>query len=96
MANTWSQRDCCVGGEQDQAGLVDASSLSPGASIEVQLRGFRFPPDVITLAVRWYLRYGLSHRDVEELLAERGITVDRFMPRSYTTGHGQRAASDAG
>jgi IS6 family transposase len=38
--------------------------------------GFRFPPEVITLAVRWYLRYGLSYRDVEELLAERGITVD--------------------
>jgi hypothetical protein len=28
------------------------------------------------VAVRWYLRYGLSYRDVEELLAERGITVD--------------------
>jgi transposase, IS6 family len=38
--------------------------------------GFRFPPDVIMLAVRWYLRYGLSYRDVEELLAERGIDVD--------------------
>jgi transposase-like protein len=38
--------------------------------------GFRFPPDVIVLAVRWYLRYGLSHRDVEELLAERGVEVD--------------------
>jgi IS6 family transposase len=38
--------------------------------------GFRFPPDVILLAVRWYLRYGLSYRDVEELLAERGIDVD--------------------
>jgi IS6 family transposase len=38
--------------------------------------GFRFPPDVIALAVRWYLRYGLSYRDVEELLAERGIEVD--------------------
>ena len=38
--------------------------------------GFRFPPDVIMLAVRWYLRYGLSYRDVEELLAERGIVVD--------------------
>lgn len=37
--------------------------------------GFRFPPDVITVAVRWYLRYGLSYRDVEELLAERGIAV---------------------
>jgi transposase-like protein len=28
------------------------------------------------LAVRWYLRYGLSYRDVAELLAERGIMVD--------------------
>jgi IS6 family transposase len=31
---------------------------------------------VISLAVRWYLRYGLSDRDVEELPAERGITAD--------------------
>jgi len=38
--------------------------------------GFRFPPDVIMVAVRWYLRYGLSYRDVEELLVERGIQVD--------------------
>jgi transposase, IS6 family len=38
--------------------------------------GFRFPPQVISLAVRWYLRYRLSYRDVEELLAERGVTVD--------------------
>jgi transposase, IS6 family len=38
--------------------------------------GFRFPREVIVLAVRWYLRYGLSYRDVEELLAERGIAVD--------------------
>ena len=38
--------------------------------------GFRFPPEAITVAVRWYLRYGLSYRDVEELLAERGIDVD--------------------
>ncbi len=39
------------------------------------LAGFGFPPEVITLAVRWYLRFGLS-RDVEELMAERGIAVD--------------------
>ena len=38
--------------------------------------GFRFPPDVIVLAVRWYLRFNLSYRDVEELLVERGIAVD--------------------
>jgi transposase, IS6 family len=38
--------------------------------------GFRFPPNVIVLAVRWYLRCGLSYRDVEELFAERGVEVD--------------------
>ncbi|HEV8567003.1 MAG TPA: IS6 family transposase [Actinoplanes sp.] len=38
--------------------------------------GFCFPPEVIVLAVRWYLRFGLSYRDVEELLAERGVEVD--------------------
>ena len=38
--------------------------------------GFRFPCDVIVLAVHWYLRFGLSYRDVEELLAERGVEVD--------------------
>jgi hypothetical protein len=31
---------------------------------------------VIVVAVRWYLRHGLSYRDVEELLAERGVEVD--------------------
>jgi transposase-like protein len=38
--------------------------------------GFRYPSDVIVLAVRWYLRFSLSYRDVEELLNERGVEVD--------------------
>jgi transposase, IS6 family len=38
--------------------------------------GYRFPREVIAVAVRLYLRYALSYRDVEELLAERGIEVD--------------------
>jgi IS6 family transposase len=59
------------------------SSVSP---LRSSFAGFRFPPDVIMVAVRWYLRYGLSYRDVEELLAERGIEVDhvtvfRWVPR---------------
>jgi transposase-like protein len=49
---------------------------SPPPSAKSAFAGFRFPPEVITLAVRWYLRFGLSYRDVEELLAERGIEVD--------------------
>jgi transposase-like protein len=48
----------------------------PAVSVASAFTGYRFPPDVIVLAVRWYLRYGLSYRDVEELLAERGIEVD--------------------
>ena len=45
-------------------------------SVPVSFAGYRFPPDLILLAVRWYLRYGLSYRDVQELLAERGVDVD--------------------
>jgi transposase-like protein len=38
--------------------------------------GFRFPAEAIVVAVRWYLRFNLSYRDVEELLVERGVEVD--------------------
>ena len=36
----------------------------------------QFEPEVILLAVGWYLRFSLSYRDVEELLVERGLSVD--------------------
>jgi transposase-like protein len=36
----------------------------------------QFEAEVILLAVGWYLRFSLSYRDVEELLAERGLLVD--------------------
>ena len=49
--------------------------MTSSGSVSV-FAGFRFPPEVISVAVRWYLRYGLSYRDVEELLAERAVTVD--------------------
>ena len=48
----------------------------PVPTVPSAFAGFFFPPDVIVLAVRWYLRFGLSYRDVEELLAERGVAVD--------------------
>ena len=35
-----------------------------------------FTPEIILMSVRWYLRYSLSLRDVEELLTERGLVVD--------------------
>jgi hypothetical protein len=42
--------------------------------------GFRFPPEVIVVAVRWYLRFGLSYRDVEELPHRAGY---RGRPRHH-------------
>ena len=36
-----------------------------------------FPPDIISYAVWLYYRFNLSHRDIEDLLSERGITVSR-------------------
>jgi transposase-like protein len=65
--------------------------------------GFRFPSDVIVVAVRWYLRFGLSYRDVEELLIERGVEVDhvtiyrwvqRFTPLSDAARPCRHAVGD--
>ena len=42
----------------------------------VSFKGSHFPPEVILMAVRWYLAYPLSTRHVEELMFERGVTVD--------------------
>ena len=52
--------------------------------------GRHFPKDVILTTIRWYLRYNLSYRDIEELIAERGIdldhsTLNRWVIR-YTPG----------
>ena len=40
----------------------------PASAVRSSFAGFRFPADVIVLAVRWYLHFGLSYRDLEELL----------------------------
>src|SRR6478609_7355810 len=46
------------------------------ASVSVLFKWRQFEPEVILLAVGWYLRFSLSYRDVEELLAERGLQAD--------------------
>lgn len=38
--------------------------------------GRHFPRDIILWAVRWYYRYGVSYRDLEEMMTERGVPVD--------------------
>jgi hypothetical protein len=65
-----------VSAVRDQrAGLID-EFRSPGQPPWVaafRVRRLQFLPDVIGPAVRWYLRFGLSYCEVEELLAECGI-----------------------
>src|SRR5271157_98033 len=46
------------------------------SSISGLFKWRQFEPEVILLAVGWYLRFSLSYRDVEELLAERGLQAD--------------------
>ncbi len=41
----------------------------------IDYRGFRYPPEIIGYAVWLYHRFTLSFRDIEDLLAERGVTV---------------------
>ncbi len=50
----------------------------------------RFPPDIISYAVWLYYRFNLSHRDIEDLLAERGITVSREAIRLWYPKHSLR------
>jgi hypothetical protein len=68
---------CFLGGREGTVALTDRVQVvacpdeSPQPACVRFVPRRPFPPDVILLAVRWYLRYGLSYRDVEELLAER-------------------------
>jgi IS6 family transposase len=60
----------------DTLAMRTAHRSRPSTPLGSFVAGFRFPSDGIVVAVRWYLRFGLSYRDVEELLTERGIQVD--------------------
>ena len=51
-------------------------------------RGYRFPPEIISHAVWLSHRFGLSFRDVEDLLAERGVTVSSEAIRQWCKAFG--------
>ena len=44
--------------------------------MSISFKSRHFLKDIILMAVRWYLAYSLSYRDIEELMSERGINVD--------------------
>src|SRR2546428_3578130 len=57
-------------------------------------KGFRFPPEIISHAVWLYFRFSLSFRDVEELLAQRGIVVSYETVRQWCLKFGQTYANE--
>ena len=57
-------------------------------------KGFRFPPEIISHAVWLYFRFSLSFRDVEELLAQRGIVVTYETVRQWCLKFGQTYANE--
>jgi transposase-like protein len=61
---------------------------------EISYRGYRFPPEIIQQAIWLYLRFTLSLRDVEDLLAERGIMVSYETVRRWVNYFGPMIAAD--
>ena len=47
-----------------------------------------FQPEIILLNVRWYCRYALSYRDLEEMMAERGLSVDHSTVNRWVLQYG--------
>ena len=59
-----------------------------------QLRGYRYPPEIIHQAIWLYLRFTLSFRDVEDLFMERGISVSYETVRRWVNHFGPMIAGD--
>lgn len=58
-------------------------------------KGAYFPRDVILHAVFFYLRYGVSYRDLEEIMAERGVAVDHATLNRWVERYAGQVAEDA-
>ncbi len=63
-------------------------------STTLSYKGFRFPQEIIAHAVWFYFRFNLSYRDVEELLAARGVIVTYETVRQWCLKFGQTYANE--
>src|SRR6266849_4615210 len=61
---------------------------------KISYSGYRFPPEIVQQAIWLYLRFTLSLRDVEDLLAERGIAVSYETVRRWVNHFGPMIAAD--
>jgi putative transposase len=72
--------------------LVYVRAVAEGMR-KISYAGYRFPPEVIDQAIWLYLRFTVSFRDVEDLLAERGIAVSYDTVRRWVNHFGPMIAA---
>jgi putative transposase len=65
-----------------------------GPTAAPDYKGHRYPPEIISHAVWLYFRFALSYRDVEEILAERGVVVTYETIRQWCRKFGQTYANE--
>jgi putative transposase len=59
------------------------------STLASRYRGYRFPPEIISHCAWLYFRFSVSYRDVEELMAERGVTVTYETIRTWCDRFGR-------
>ena len=85
LSTSWPRRSKWVDSCDTRVMTTDTAAPS--------YKGFRFPQEIISHAVWLYFRFCLSYRDVEELLAERGVVVTYETVRQWCLKFGQQYAN---
>jgi hypothetical protein len=87
---SWALLHLLRWGPSSQTGVMSTRRIRPSLARSA-FAGCCFPPEVIVLSVRWYLRFALSYRDVQELLTERGVQVDHTTVYRWVLRRGRPA-----
>ena len=57
-------------------------------------QGRHFPKDIILMPVRWYVAYPLSYRNIEEMMAERGVKLDHSSIQKWVVHYAPKLESE--
>ena len=63
--------------------------------MSIDFKGNHFPKSVILYAVFFYVRYGVSYRDLEEIMAERGVEIDHATLNRWVVKYAPQIAANA-
>lgn len=75
--------------------IASSHLLTSCFPIMVDFKGSHYPKDVILYAVFFYVRYAVSYRDLEEIMAESGVTIDHATPNRWVVKYSPLIACQA-